>query len=83
MKVSGPNKDTCGFIIGIEPLIDFLEGIRTDINRGIIAEVYPYKPNDGSETAKLDSYRITKTAVIMEAILYANNCLQENNIKPT
>lgn len=82
LTIFGNNKVTCGFIVGLEDLSDTLEGIRCVTEKGVIAEVYPYKPNDGSKMAKANPNQITDTGMIMQASLYADEMMRANEIRP-
>ncbi len=79
LEVFGKNKVTCGFIVGLESINDTKKGIEEVTNKGVVAEVYPFKPNTGSV---LENYSITNTKVILEASLYADNCMKNKKIKP-
>ena len=82
LDVFGINKVASGLMVGIEPLDDTLDGIKDITSRGVIAEVYPYKSNNGSELACENSYQVTPTIDIMVASLFANECMETNGIRP-
>lgn len=82
IETFGRDKVTCGFIVGIEDLQFTKEGIRTVTKDKVVAEVYPYKPNDGCEMANQNPFQITNTDEIFEASLYANQYMHAEGIKP-
>lgn len=79
LTIFGNNKVTCGFIVGLESIEDTKRGIEEVVKKGVVAEVYPFKPNTGSI---LENREITDTSIILEASLYADCCMKEHNVKP-
>lgn len=79
LKHFGKNKVTCGFIVGVEPLEDTEEGIRTLTNMGVITEVYPFKPNTGS---LMEKHKLTDVNDIIRISLFANAEMRRNDISP-
>lgn len=79
LRVFGENKVSCGFIIGLENLNDTKRGIETVSSMGVVAEVYPFKPNSGSI---MENLTCTETSEIIEASLFADVCMRKYRVKP-
>ncbi|GHV00087.1 hypothetical protein FACS1894211_06680 [Clostridia bacterium] len=79
-KVFGKNRVTCGFIVGLEPIGHTIEGIHEIIKLGVIAEVYPFKPNKGSQ---MENEPITSTDTIVKVSQIASELMHKNGIDPT
>lgn len=79
LEIFGPNKVTCGFIVGIEDITSTYKGIDCLTDLGVVTEVYPFKPNSGS---LMEKYPITNTADIIQVSLYANSAMKKHGIAP-
>lgn len=80
IKIFGKNKVTCGFIVGLEPIEETIKGIDEITKIGVVAEVYPFKPNQGSQ---LENEPITSTETIVYASLVAGDAMQRHHINPS
>lgn len=79
LEIFGPNKVTCGFIVGVESIENTCEGIDILTDQGIITEVYPFKPNRGS---LMVDHPLTKTDDIFKVSWYANDAMKRSKILP-
>lgn len=79
LEIFGSNKVTCGFIVGIENLASTYEGIDYLTDVGVVTEVYPFKPNNGS---LMENHSITSTDDIVRVSLYANSAMRTHGIAP-
>jgi len=66
-----------GLIAGIDSEENAKLAITELTARGVIAEVYPFKPNSGSNMA---DYPITDTDLMMRLSEFADKCMSKENI---
>lgn len=79
LKSFGKNNVVCGIIVGVEPLEQTFKAIDELAKVGVIPEVYPFKPNKGSE---MENYPITQTEVVAKASVYASLVMKEHGLNP-
>lgn len=79
IRLFGKNNVVCGIIVGVEPLEETYKAVDEIAKLGVIPEVYPFKPNKGSQ---MENYPITQTDVVAKASLYASQAMKRHNLNP-
>lgn len=79
LDIFGPNKVTCGFIVGVEDIENTYRGIEYLTDLGVVTEVYPFKPNSGS---LMEKHPLTNLEDILKVSLFADVAMKKNRIAP-
>ena len=79
IKLFGKNNVVCGIIVGVEPLEETYKAVDVMAKLGVIPEIYPFKPNKGSQ---MEDYPTTPTELVAKASLYASEVMKKYNLNP-